>query len=38
LQIDTPLWIGKEIYTPYRVDRIYALSALLSIAQERILA
>lgn len=25
---DTRLWLGKELYTPYRVDRIYELSAL----------
>jgi halimadienyl-diphosphate synthase len=32
---DECLWIGKELYAPYRVNRIYTLSALLSIAQER---
>lgn len=29
-------WIGKEVYSPYRVDRIYELSALLSVALEKI--
>lgn len=27
--VDSRLWLGKELYTPYRVDRIYELSALL---------
>lgn len=31
------LWLGKELYSPYRVDRVYELSALLSVAQEGIL-
>jgi len=30
-----PFWVGKELYTPYRVDRIYGLSALLAVALER---
>jgi len=25
------LWFGKELYAPYRVDRIYEISALLSV-------
>jgi len=25
------LWLGKELYTPYRVDRIYELSGLLAV-------
>lgn len=28
-------WVGKELYTPYRVDRIYGLSALLAVTLER---
>jgi hypothetical protein len=35
---DELLWLGKEIYAPYRVDRIYELSALLSVAQEPVMA
>jgi len=35
---DEMLWLGKELYTPYRVDRIYELSALLSVAQEPVMA
>lgn len=27
--VDSSVWLGKELYTPYRVDRIYELSALL---------
>lgn len=27
---DGPFWCGKELYTPYRVDRLYELSALLA--------
>ena len=34
---DDRFWLGKVPYTPYRVDRIYEVSALLSIAMERIL-
>lgn len=30
------LWLAKESYTPYRIDRIYELSALTSIAIERV--
>lgn len=26
-------WLGKELYTPYRVDRIYVLCANLAVAQ-----
>lgn len=26
------LWLGKELYSPYRVDRLYVVSALLSVA------
>lgn len=26
------LWLGKELYSPYRVDRIYELGALLFVA------
>lgn len=25
------LWLGKELYSPYRVDRLYVVSALLSV-------
>jgi len=32
------LWLGKELYTPQRVDRIYELSALLSVALEPVMA
>jgi len=32
------LWIGKELYSPYRVDKIYELSALLSTQPERMFA
>ena len=32
------LWLGKELYAPYRVDRIYELSALLSTVPEKIFA
>lgn len=32
------LWIGKELYSPYRVDQIYELSALLATQPERALA
>lgn len=28
--VDNRAWLGKELYTPYRVDRVYELSALLS--------
>ncbi len=28
------LWLGKELYTPYRVDRLYEISALLSYTLE----
>lgn len=35
---DEMLWLGKELYTPYRVDRIYELSALLSVALEPVMA
>ncbi|MEZ4729702.1 MAG: prenyltransferase/squalene oxidase repeat-containing protein [Caldilineaceae bacterium] len=31
--VDSRVWLGKELYTPYRVDRIYELSAL--VAEER---
>lgn len=31
------LWLGKELYSPYRVDRVYELSALLSVTQEEVL-
>lgn len=31
---DGRFWCGKELYTPYRVDRIYELSALLSMDLE----
>ncbi len=30
------LWLGKELYAPYRVDRIYELSALLANVSEKI--
>ena len=29
------LWLGKELYSPYRVDRVYELSALLAFESER---
>jgi len=32
--VDSRVWLGKELYTPYRVDRIYELSALLAVKQE----
>jgi hypothetical protein len=32
---DERLWLGKEHYAPYRVDRIYELSALLSVVLEK---
>jgi hypothetical protein len=28
---DGRLWCGKELYTPYRVDRLYEISALLTL-------
>ncbi len=31
------LWIGKELYSPYRVDRAFELSAMLAIAMEKAL-
>lgn len=31
--IDEALWIGKELYSPYRLDRIYELSAILVVTQ-----
>lgn len=31
---DSRFWCGKELYAPYRVDRIYELSALLSTTLE----
>jgi len=31
-------WLGKELYTPYRVDHIYEVSALLSITLEKVAA
>ena len=31
------LWLGKELYIPYRVDRVYELSTLLSVAPEGVL-
>jgi hypothetical protein len=30
------LWISKEIYTPYRIDRIYELCALISITLDQV--
>lgn len=32
------LWLGKELYTPYRVDRIYELSSLLAVQMTAIMA
>jgi halimadienyl-diphosphate synthase len=32
-----PLWLGKELYAPYRVDRVYELSTLISVALEKVL-
>jgi Squalene-hopene cyclase C-terminal domain/Prenyltransferase and squalene oxidase repeat len=29
------LWLGKELYSPYRVDRIYVVSALLSVLLQK---
>jgi halimadienyl-diphosphate synthase len=31
---DCRLWCGKELYTPYRVDRIYEICALLAVHSE----
>lgn len=31
---DGRFWCGKELYTPYRVDRLYEVSALLTIGVE----
>jgi len=28
--VDEPQWLGKELYTPYRIDRIYVLCANLA--------
>jgi hypothetical protein len=28
---DGRFWCGKELYTPYRVDRLYEVSALLTL-------
>ena len=28
---DGRFWCGKELYTPYRVDRLYEISALLTL-------
>ncbi|MFN8493244.1 MAG: hypothetical protein U0350_36945 [Caldilineaceae bacterium] len=36
MALDEALWLGKELYAPRRVDRVYVLSALLSVAVERI--
>jgi hypothetical protein len=33
---DDKLWLGKELYVPYRVERAYELSALLSVEMERV--
>jgi len=33
---DEALWLGKELYAPYRVDRVYELSALLSVLLEKV--
>lgn len=30
-------WIGKEMYTPYRVDRVFELTAALALSLEEIL-
>ncbi|MCX6049802.1 MAG: hypothetical protein NT075_32280 [Chloroflexi bacterium] len=35
---ETKLWLAKEIYAPYRVDRIYELSTLISVVTERVAA
>lgn len=32
------LWLGKELYTPYRVDRIYELSGLLAVQMAAVTA
>ncbi|MEZ4659293.1 MAG: hypothetical protein R2911_17155 [Caldilineaceae bacterium] len=32
------LWMGKELYAPYRVDRVYQLCAILSAEIERVTA
>jgi hypothetical protein len=34
--VDDKLWLGKELYVPYRVDRAYELSALLSAQVEKV--
>lgn len=34
----TLLWMGKDLYSPYRVDRVYELCASLSIALEQVAA
>ncbi|MGB0385195.1 MAG: hypothetical protein ACPGWR_10255 [Ardenticatenaceae bacterium] len=31
---EVPYWIGKELYSPYRVDHAFELSAMLAIALE----
>ena len=36
VRADDRFWLGKEPYTPYRVDRIYELSALLAVALETV--
>lgn len=33
---ERPLWIAKELFAPYRIDRIYELSALVSVVLEGI--
>ena len=33
---DERYWLGKELYIPYRVDRIYVLCALLTAVLERV--
>jgi hypothetical protein len=35
-RVDKKLWLGKELYSPYRVDRAYELSALVALALERV--
>ncbi|MFN8443588.1 MAG: prenyltransferase/squalene oxidase repeat-containing protein [Caldilineaceae bacterium] len=31
---ERPLWIAKELFAPYRIDHLYELSALISVARE----
>lgn len=33
---DELMWLGKELYSPYRIDRLYELAVILMLSQERI--